>query len=467
MTTSAYNSESPEKVNNERLQKWNKEKENYWLIHGEYYDMRPFIERHPGGETFILLGKGKNCTELFESVHCLSKINVHNILAKYKVERPEGIPKEEELYTWKEDGFYRTVVKRVREKFNIDSKDKKPTYFKANFTYWFKTISLITLWFACVYYALFSGSLIAAAIAGCIIEMLGFCIMHDGSHGALFKQGWKNIFLMSIWNLWMFWCPWIWLRHHTYAHHSFTGVHSRDPDINNSKALIRKHEKTKWKKFYTTQGKHFILFLMLFPNQHFGQSIQYFVTMLRYSSGAKRSRIFGLPLEYLPKFWQRISFVVFLVSFFAHFVAPFFLVPGGKFAAFLVIFVYWACLGTSYFMNVAPNHETIETHETMQNKEDMDWGAQQVLSSANHSGSGNLWSTLVTHLWGGMNFQIEHHLFPGVCHVHYPEISKIVQKTANEFGVKYVSLTWWGAMFQYQQMLEYFSTRAPQQKKVD
>ena len=46
-------------------------------------------------------------------------------------------------------------------------------------------------------------------------------------------------------------------------------------------------------------------------------------------------------------------------------------------------------------------------------------------------------SRVAAWLLGGLNFQIEHHLFPLICHVHYPAISKVVQATCREFGVRY------------------------------
>jgi linoleoyl-CoA desaturase len=48
-------------------------------------------------------------------------------------------------------------------------------------------------------------------------------------------------------------------------------------------------------------------------------------------------------------------------------------------------------------------------------------------------------SRLAAWYCGGLNFQIEHHLFPRVCHIHYPAISKIVARTCGEFGISYVS----------------------------
>jgi len=46
-------------------------------------------------------------------------------------------------------------------------------------------------------------------------------------------------------------------------------------------------------------------------------------------------------------------------------------------------------------------------------------------------------SRAVAWLTGGLNFQIEHHLFPRLCHVNYPAISKLVEGTCREFGIKY------------------------------
>ena len=46
-------------------------------------------------------------------------------------------------------------------------------------------------------------------------------------------------------------------------------------------------------------------------------------------------------------------------------------------------------------------------------------------------------SKLLTWYSGGLNHQIEHHLFPQICHVHYPALAPIVKETAEEFGLPY------------------------------
>src|SRR5690606_36417375 len=63
------------------------------------------------------------------------------------------------------------------------------------------------------------------------------------------------------------------------------------------------------------------------------------------------------------------------------------------------------------------------------------WAAHQVATTADLA-PGN---RLLTWYVGGLNFQIEHHLFPQVCHVHYPRLAGIVREVCGELGVRYTS----------------------------
>jgi linoleoyl-CoA desaturase len=62
-----------------------------------------------------------------------------------------------------------------------------------------------------------------------------------------------------------------------------------------------------------------------------------------------------------------------------------------------------------------------------------EWAIHQVKTTANFATK----NKVITWFMGGLNYQIEHHLFPKISHVHYPAISKIVKKTSEEFGLKY------------------------------
>jgi linoleoyl-CoA desaturase len=63
------------------------------------------------------------------------------------------------------------------------------------------------------------------------------------------------------------------------------------------------------------------------------------------------------------------------------------------------------------------------------------WAIHQLLTTTNFAPKSRIMSWYV----GGLNYQIEHHLFPNICHIHYKKISPIVKKTAQEFGIPYHS----------------------------
>ena len=71
--------------------------------------------------------------------------------------------------------------------------------------------------------------------------------------------------------------------------------------------------------------------------------------------------------------------------------------------------------------------------ETHRKKESNNWAEMQVRTSINWSLDSFFW----THFSGGLNHQIEHHLFPGICHVHYAGISNIVKRVANDYDLPY------------------------------
>jgi linoleoyl-CoA desaturase len=68
------------------------------------------------------------------------------------------------------------------------------------------------------------------------------------------------------------------------------------------------------------------------------------------------------------------------------------------------------------------------------NKIEKEWAIHQISTTANFATK----SRLASWFLGGLNFQVEHHLFPGISHVHYPQINKIIKETCKEFNVTYL-----------------------------
>jgi linoleoyl-CoA desaturase len=82
-----------------------------------------------------------------------------------------------------------------------------------------------------------------------------------------------------------------------------------------------------------------------------------------------------------------------------------------------------------------------------------DWAVHQLKTTMNFGTRDKVFSWLV----GGLNHQVEHHLFPNICHVHYGKLSKIVKETAKEFNVPYHDKkTFLGALWSHEKMLYKF-----------
>jgi len=84
-------------------------------------------------------------------------------------------------------------------------------------------------------------------------------------------------------------------------------------------------------------------------------------------------------------------------------------------------------------VQIAVNHEVPDTMEQVNPKEKIDWGIHQVKTSHNFGVN----SKIALHLSGGLNYQVEHHLFPNVFYIYYPALSKIVQEACKEEGLRY------------------------------
>lgn len=398
-------------------------KEEYWVIHGKSYKLDEFAKTHPGGEYILMLGKGRDCTELFESAHALAGIEKpRQILAKYEVKDEE--PKKD-LFMWKEDGFYSVLRDRVHKRFQ----DRN---YKATWGVCIKIWVMLFLYLGCWTKAFLTGNWLWAAASGVLTEMIGFCLMHDSSHNALSKKSWVN-YSGLLWSAWTMWNHWLWLQHHVYGHHSHTGIFGKDPDIHNTEFLMRKNLKMRLGRFSAIQKYYVWLIYTVAPNQHIGQMILYVLLP------ALTKKLFGVVEVKKPSDNVQLhSYMMMALSIVWHVAIPLYFQSIGTVA--LLWFVNYTMMGVSYFLNVAPNHDTESTLRVHPSESDMlDWGEHQVKCTGNHSIGDSLVDKLITQLWGGMNYQVEHHLFPALNHAHYPEVSKIVQQTCKEFDVPYTS----------------------------
>lgn len=89
------------------------------------------------------------------------------------------------------------------------------------------------------------------------------------------------------------------------------------------------------------------------------------------------------------------------------------------------------------------NTQITHIHENTAHSASSDWYKHQILTATNHS----VYSSWAFHFSGGLNFQIEHHLFPNVNHEHLPEISHIVKRLCKQFRIPYIQHSGFGEAF--------------------
>ena len=137
--------------------------------------------------------------------------------------------------------------------------------------------------------------------------------------------------------------------------------------------------------------------------------------------------IFVVPLLFTPLLWWQIAIGILVMHYIAGFILAIIFQPAHVID------------GTEFPLPDATN--------ALENN----WAIHQLHTTTNFGNKSAWFSWLV----GGLNFQIEHHLFPNICHVHYKNISGIVKETAAEFNLPYKCLgTFGGALSAHARLLK-------------
>jgi linoleoyl-CoA desaturase len=289
------------------------------------------------------------------------------------------------------------------------------------------TASLVALYVVLVFFTPASVllSLGLCALLGLVVASIGFNVMHDGAHGSYSRKKWVNELMGHSLNL-LGGSVYLWKQKHNENHHTFTNVEGMDDDI----------DIKPWMRVHPHQPKHwFHRFQHIYGLLLYGLTYLFWVfynDLKKYFSGkiADHTPMKPMSLKEHIIFWvTKVSYVlVFIVlpMFFAG-VVPTLVGYGvmvfvtGVFIA--VVFQLAHVVEDTDFVNPPTDGDRIEN----------EWAIHQVNTTVNFATHNKVWNWL----FGGLNFQVEHHLFPRISHVHYPEINKRLKQVCAEFGVKY------------------------------
>ncbi|MCB9223144.1 MAG: acyl-CoA desaturase [Crocinitomicaceae bacterium] len=284
--------------------------------------------------------------------------------------------------------------------------------------------------------------LMAIGMAGC-----GLGIMHDANHGAISKNQKVNNFIGYVINLAGGYAL-NWKIQHNVLHHSYTNIDGYDEDIAPS-GVMRFSPHQPAKPFFRFQHIYawFLYGLMTLSWTLWKD----FLSLSRYNKKGLIEAQGRVYINELAKLiiHKLIYFAIFLVMPILMLDIEWYLIVLGWFCMHFVTGLILACIFQP--AHVVPSSEFPLPND--ENKIIGDKTIHQLQTTANFAPKNRLFSWYV----GGLNYQIEHHLFPNMCHIHHRKISKIVEETAKEFNVPYHSEpTFIGALYKHAKMLYKF-----------
>lgn len=321
--------------------------------------------------------------------------------------------------------FFTEVKKRVKQHFlekGIESTGNYQLYLKASFFlvtyivgYVFVTFAAPSVWLA----------LGVCAYLGLCAAGIGFNLMHDGSHGSFSKSKWLNSVAAYSINL-LGGDAMLWKNKHNIIHHTYTNIEGLDQDIAQLPVFrLNQHQK----KYPFHKYQHIYCFPV------YGLSSILWMFLLDYIKYFNR-RIGNIKIPKIT-FQDHVFFWFTKVSY----VILYIVVPSfywGLPATLVGFFVYHFMLGLTIstifqLAHVVEHTEFPDDHFETSKIED-EWAIHQMKTTANFATN----NSFITWYVGGLNFQIEHHLFPKISHVHYPELRLILKEVCQEFGVPYI-----------------------------
>ena len=342
--------------------------------------------------------------------------------------------------------FFRTVLMEVDKYFQ---KTKKSRF--GGIQIFLKSAWALGVFWGAYALVLYFGesawSLVFCALLGFGMAQVGMNVMHDANHKSFSRKNYVNRIFQILGSDLVGVSSFNWRVKHNLLHHTFTNIHGHDEDIQAPEWLLRFDPHTPLYKAQKIQHLYAPLFygVVTIPWIFWDD----FRDIFRYKNEKTiqiKSRVF----------WEEFSLMLF---FKLSYVAFIFLIP-----VFVVgISFWWVLLGflivqfvcglflahVFQLAHVVERTKIVKPPITGSLKNH--WAIHQLLTTFNFSPG----SKIANFLTGGLNHQVEHHLFPTISHVHYPELSKIIKKTTKKFNLPYCeNKTFWSGLMSHYRLLK-------------
>ncbi|MFT4032522.1 MAG: acyl-CoA desaturase, partial [Siphonobacter sp.] len=346
-------------------------------------------------------------------------------------------------------------VDKKRSAFFSDTRHRVDAYFQennipkhANRAMWLKAVFFMVLFFG-LYGLIISNQfnvwvmLLLSIGLGMTCAFIGFNICHDAVHGSFTSNSKLNRVLGLTFNL-IGGNPYVWSITHNIVHHTYTNIPGHDEDLEIAPGLVRvtndepvnainRYQHIYAFALYGLASLSWVLrkdYLKFFKND-IGQTCNRHHPREEYFNLFFYKAIYYTMFIVLPLVCLSITWWQFVIGF------------------LVMHFFEGLVLGLVFQLAHIVEHTSFPEPNEEGNIEEA-WAIHQMQTTANFACD----SAIAAFFCGGLNFQIEHHLFPKICHIHYPEISKIVRQSAQDHGIPYIeNKTFWTALQSHYRVL--------------
>lgn len=379
--------------------------EHFISIDGKQYDLRKF--KHPGGDIIKMYG-GTDVTAAYRSRHPLHpKEYFRKAMKDAEVEDPvilTGCESSQYIY---DSEFSKELITSV----NIEINHFSMSWY-ADKWFYFRSFVYISLYIYSNWLYVTSPSLFSAVLGGISCALIGLNVQHSGNHGSVSRVpvindlfGWFNNLIGSD--------RFDWIQQHDINHHPHTNIHRCDGDTKNDPLIsVSKWTTMKWFTKYQVYYLPFLATLFFIPK---------FFNISLFTGKASSLNVYT---SYHAS--MRSYIILFKIFFLAMWLSPL------RYGIWYLPYIYGAVGSSILVWLFIVSHNYVGVQHFGNSATEKDWYKLQVETSSTYGGK------FAGYLTGGLNFQIEHHLFPRMNPCWYPVISPIVRRVCKKHDVKYV-----------------------------
>ena len=294
-----------------------------------------------------------------------------------------------------------------------------------------KTIAMLSLYFVpficiLVFPLPFYAELLLAVVWGIGLAGIGLSIMHDANHQSYSHNAWVNKILGFTLNM-VGGNAYTWQVQHNVLHHTYTNIQGMDEDLD-AGIVVRFSPATEYRSWHKFQ--HYYAFALYGLVTISWVVIKDLKKILKYH---KENIYYGNTTTAKELAIVIVSKLLYLTYTVALPLIFFNVIWWQYLLCFLTMHLVAGFILSMIFQPAHVVKETTFPMPNIDNEIENSWAVHELLTTANFARK----NSILNWYAGGLNFQVEHHLFPTICHIHYEALAPIVKETAEEFGLPY------------------------------